>query len=48
MEMNVIILDLEKGIAETGQSYYWNEPTYKHNLGSHMFNIFNTLKSKPL
>ncbi len=48
MEMNVIILDLEKGIAETGQSYYWNEPTYKHNLGSHMYNIFNTLKSKPL
>lgn len=48
MEMNVIILDLEKGIAETGQNYYWNEPTYKHNLGSHMFNIFNTLKSKPL
>jgi len=48
MEMNVIILDLEKGIAETGQNYHWNEPTYKHNLGSHMYNIFNALKSKPL
>ena len=48
MEMNVIILDLEKGIAETGQNYYWNEPNYKHNLGSHMYNIFNILKSKPL
>jgi len=47
-EMSIIILDLEKGIVETGENYYWSEPIYKYNLGSHMYNIFHDLKSQPL
>lgn len=47
-EMNVIILDIEKGVVDSGQSFYWNEPIYKHNLGTHMFNLFYNLHSKPL
>lgn len=47
-ELNLIILDLEKGIVENAWNYYWDEPIYKHNLGSHMYNIFSNLKSKPL
>lgn len=47
-EMNIIILDLDKGVVETGENYNWEEPIYKHNLGSHMYNIFHDLKSKPL
>lgn len=47
-ELSIIILDLDKGIVETGETFYWNEPIYKYNLGSHMYNIFHDLKSKPL
>jgi beta-barrel assembly-enhancing protease len=47
-EMSVIILDLEKGIVETGSSYYFEEPVHKHNLGAHVYDIFSNLKMKPL
>jgi len=47
-EMSVVILDLEKGVVETGNSYYFEEPVHKHNLGAHVYDIFSNLKMKPL
>jgi predicted Zn-dependent protease len=47
-EMSVVILDLEKGVVETGNSYYFEEPVRKHNLGAHVYDIFSNLKMKPL
>lgn len=46
-ELNVLILDLEKGLVETGNSYNFNEPVYKHNLGAHAYDIFSKLNQKP-
>lgn len=46
-EMNVIILDLEKGLVETGNSYYFHEPVYRHNLGAHIYDVFHNLNQKP-
>lgn len=46
-ELNVLILDLEKGLIESGNSYSFNEPVYKHNLGAHIFDIFSNLNQKP-
>ncbi len=45
-EMSVVILDLEKGVVETGNSYYFEEPIHKHNLGAHVYDIFSNLKMK--
>ena len=47
-ELNVLILDLEKGIIESGNNYNFNEPVNKHNLGAHMYDIFHQLNSNPL
>lgn len=46
-EMNVIILDLEKGIIESGNNYEFNEPVRKLNLGAHMYDILYQLNTKP-
>lgn len=46
-ELNVLILDLEKGLIESGNSYNFNEPVYKHNLGAHVYDIFSKLNQKP-
>jgi hypothetical protein len=46
-ELNVLILDLEKGLIESGNSYNFNEPIYKHNLGAHVYDIFSKLNQKP-
>ena len=48
MEMNVILLDLNKGSVEAGFSQYYDEPVHKHNLGAHMYNVLYHLNSKPL
>lgn len=44
--MNFVVLDLEKGSDAVGDTYYWNEPIYKHNMGSHMYNILYQLNTK--
>jgi beta-barrel assembly-enhancing protease len=46
-ELTVLILDLEKGMIETGNSYNFNEPIYKHNLGAHVYDIFSKLNKTP-
>ena len=44
--LNFLVLDLEKGSEAVGETYYWNEPIYKHNMGSHMYNILYQLNTK--
>ena len=45
-EMNVIILDLEKGNVEIGSNYYFTDSPKKLHLGAHMYNIMGKLKVK--
>ena len=45
-EMNVIILDLEKGNVEIGTNYYFTDSPKKLHLGAHMYNIMGKLKVK--
>ena len=45
-EMNVIILDLEKGNVEIGTNYYFTDSPKKLHLGAHMYNIMGKLKEK--
>ena len=45
-EMNVIILDIEKGSIDVGSSYYFKDTPKRLHLGAHMFHIFNDLKTK--
>jgi predicted Zn-dependent protease len=46
-EMSVLILDLEKGMIESGAGYYFNEPVFKHNLGAHIYDIFHHIGQSP-
>lgn len=46
-EMNVLILDLEKGEIENGLSYYFKDSPKKLQLGAHMYDIFTKLKTQP-
>jgi Zn-dependent protease with chaperone function len=45
-EMNVLILDIEKGSIDIGTNYYFKDTPRKLHLGAHMFHIFNDLKTK--
>jgi len=45
-EMNVLILDIEKGSIDVGSSYYFKDTPKRLHLGAHMFHIFNDLKTK--
>ncbi len=44
-EMNVIILDLEKGKVDVSTNYHFTDSPKKLSLGAHMFNILGKLKT---
>ncbi len=45
-DLNVVVLDIEKGSVEVGSSYYFKDTPRKLHLGAHMFNVFQKLKQK--
>lgn len=45
-EMNVLILDIEKGSIDVGSNYYFKDTPRKLHLGAHMSHIFYELKAK--
>lgn len=47
-ELNVIIMDIDKGGIEAGASYYYKEPMSKLSMGAHVFDVLQQVKSKPL
>ncbi|MBI1838355.1 MAG: M48 family metalloprotease [Flavobacteriia bacterium] len=44
-EINLIILDVEKGKIEVGSNYYIKDTPKKYHLGAHMFNLFKKIGS---
>ena len=44
-ELNVLILDLEKGTIDNGINYYFKDAPKKMQLGAHMYDIFKKFSS---
>lgn len=46
-ELNIVILDIDKGSVDLGESFYFKDKPKTLSLGAHMFSIFNKLKKQP-
>jgi predicted Zn-dependent protease len=47
-DLNVIIMDIDKGGIAGGKFYHYKEPLGKLSIGAHLFDILTQVKSKPL
>ena len=47
-DLNVIIMDIDKGGIAGGKSYNYKEPLGRLSMGAHLYDILSQIKSKPL
>lgn len=47
-ELNVIIMDIDKGGIAGGQFYNYKEPLSNLSIGAHLYDVLSQVKSKPL
>jgi hypothetical protein len=46
-QMNLLLLDLNKGKIESGINYYFKDAPKKYQLGAHMYDIFKKFSTPP-
>lgn len=46
-ELNIVVLDIEKGSVDLGESFFFKDKPKTLSLGAHMYSIFNKLKKQP-
>jgi hypothetical protein len=47
-DLNVIIMDIDKGGIAGGKFYHYKEPLSKMSIGAHLYDVLTQVKSKPL
>ena len=47
-DLNVIIMDIDKGGIAGGKFYHYKEPLSKLSIGAHLYDVLTQVKSKPL